>query len=397
MKQFDYDYQLIDTPEGLDEICVQLNAEEWIGIDTEFISEKRYEPLLCLIQIITKSGLFLIDTLSIDDLMPFVKVLQNPNVLKITHSGENDYRLFYQRYHITPTNLFDTQIAYGLISTDYPISLQRLVQQEANVQIPKGQTVTDWNSRPLSARQIRYALTDIYYLPLIWKNLHRQLKNLDRLLWAEEEFKTWENPSFFEIDLIDKTINHSVFKILSDQRKCFLLRLYKWRQEEARKKNLPVDAIVPEKILSVLAIHMHADKKAVFGQRHLPKKFLNDSWDDLIDLFQAGLTEDEVDFLRNIPEEKPIDEKYHTTLELVYWLIKYKCQQTSVAQGLLLRGNALGKLKKSSFPINQTLNQGWRKELLGDMLLHWLNNPKDIKVDWDDNRLAIKSTSEPGQ
>ena len=217
------------------------------------------------------------------------------------------------------------------------------------------------------------------------------------MLWAEEEFKTWENPSFFEIDLIDKTINHSVFKILSDQRKCFLLRLYKWRQEEARKKNLPVDAIVPEKILSVLAIHMHADKKAVFGQRHLPKKFLNDSWDDLIDLFQAALTEDEVDFLRNIPEEKPIDEKYHTTLELVYWLIKYKCQQTSVAQGLLLRGNALGKLNKSSFPINQTLNQGWRKELLGDMLLHWLNNPKDIKVDWDDNRLAIKSTSEPGQ
>lgn len=395
MNPFEYNYQLIDSLPELEKLCQKLHQEDWIGMDTEFISEKRFEPLLCLIQIISNQGLFLVDTLAIADLSPFIKVLQNPKVLKITHSGENDYRLFYQRFSVTPSNLFDTQIAYGLVSTEYPISLQRLVQQEAGIQIPKGQTVTEWDSRPLTSKQIKYALTDIYFLPQIWQNLHKRLEESGRLEWAMEEFKNWEDPNFFDFDVYGKTANHSIFRVLSDQRKCFLLRLYQWRQEEARKKNIPMDSILPEKVLSVLTLHMSLDKKAVFSHRHLPKRFLNDQWEVLVRLFEQPVSSDEHRFLETVPVEKPIDERYHNTLELIYWLLKFKCQEAFVAQGLLLRGNALGKLKRSAVPINQTLNQGWRRELLGEMLIHWLNNPQDIQVDWDENRLAIKSISQP--
>jgi ribonuclease D len=397
MKKTEYEYELIDNKEDLKHLCSKLAKHPWVGIDTEFISEKRYEPLLCLIQIVSPEGLYLLDSLVLEDLQPFLDLLGNPDILKITHSGENDYRLFYQKYGITPVNLFDTQIAAGLVSVEYPTSFQRLVQALIRKNVPKGQTVTKWDARPLSNKQIHYALNDVYFLPDLWKKLQTLLEKQDRVKWAEEEFCSWEDPLFFEVDLYEKTANHNLFKSLPEQRQRFLLRLYRWRQSEARKKNQPVDSFLPEKALGLLARHMSSEKKAVFEHRHLPKKFLSKNWDTLLLFFEAPAGPDEYAFLDNIPEEKPIDEKHHNVLDLIYWILKQRCQEASVAPALLLRGNALRKLKSSSMPINQTLKQGWRRELLGETLIHWLENPQDIRIDWNDERLMISSLTTPAE
>jgi ribonuclease D len=364
-------------------------------MDTEFISEKRYEPLLCLIQLISPEGMYLIDTLKVSDLSSFTPLLENPEILKITHSGENDFRLFYQKFGITPSNLFDTQLAFGLVSSEYPASFQRLVQELLHEKVPKGQTVTNWDARPLSDKQIAYALNDVLHLPALRDLISEKLQKAGRTAWAEEEFRIWEDPLFFETDLHEKTANHSLFRSLSLRRQCFLLRLYRWRQHEARKQNQPVDNFLPEKTLGLLARYMGSDKKSVFNQRRLPKKFLSQHWDTLLLFFEAPPGPEEQHFLETIPEARETDEQHHNTLDLVYWIIKQKCQEASVASALLLRGNALRKRKHSTMPLNTTLHKGWRRELLGETILHWLDHPEDIQVDWDNGRLLISSLTKP--
>ena len=136
-----------------------------IGIDTEFVGEKRYKPLICLIQTASEIGNYIIDPLVISDLSPFLQLIENPNILKITHAGDNDYRGFYQNFGILPKNIFDTQIASAFLDVKYPISFKKLVETEFNYHLDKSHTVTQWDNRPLTGDQLQYALDDV--LPLI--------------------------------------------------------------------------------------------------------------------------------------------------------------------------------------------------------------------------------------
>ncbi len=389
MHSIEFTYTLINSTETLKKFKDQHKDVDWIAIDTEFISEKRYEPLLCLIQIASVHGLYLIDTIEFEEIHPFFELIENPKILKITHSGENDYRLFFQKFDITPKNIFDTQIAAGLVSTDYPISFQRLLERELKVQIPKGQTVTNWDARPLSKKQIQYALADVHYLPALWDKLSAQIAQFQREDWAQEEFSIWESRAFFATDSYSRAINNPVIRSLSFRRKVFFIRLYKWRQEEAEKQNLPRETILPEKTLVLLAQFVNKQRRSITNHRRISSRFIQNYWDTLKTLFEQEASPEEKEMIDNIPRDPIISERYHLTLELVYWLIKYRCQELHLAPPLLLRGNALRKLKRSPDFLEDTFNKGWRKDLVGPTLISWLKDPEKLQVNWNDNKLEI--------
>jgi ribonuclease D len=164
-------YQLIEDQRALDRFYDELRDVEWMCFDTEFVGEKRFRTLICLIQVTCPAGNYLLDPIRLPNIDPLLDLISNPDILKITHAGENDYRLLYQQYGILPSNVFDTQIAAGMLGYHYPSGLGKIVSGELNINLRKGYAVTDWESRPFSQKQLDYALEDVVILEPLWRKL----------------------------------------------------------------------------------------------------------------------------------------------------------------------------------------------------------------------------------
>ncbi|MBK8877750.1 MAG: ribonuclease D [Haliscomenobacter sp.] len=162
-------YQLIEDQAGLEAFASRNKGIEWMCFDTEFVGEKRFFTRLCLMQVATRFGNYLIDPFLIPDLGPVLRMIQDPTIVKVTHAGENDYRLMFGLYGILPSNVFDTQIAAGFMGYKYPVSFKRLVESELRINLKKGYTVADWESRPFKASQLEYALEDVLPLHPLWE------------------------------------------------------------------------------------------------------------------------------------------------------------------------------------------------------------------------------------
>src|SRR5947209_5041777 len=162
----DMDEQIITTPEALAGCCDYLAAQAHFGFDTEFVGEDSYHPRLCLVQVATEEKLFLIDPLSAGPLDAFWKLIVDPARLVIVHAGREEVRLCRLWAGQPPGNLFDLQIAAGLIGLSYPMGHGNLVSSVLRIHMAKGETLTEWRDRPLTKSQIRYAFDDVRHLLL---------------------------------------------------------------------------------------------------------------------------------------------------------------------------------------------------------------------------------------
>src|SRR5579883_1650865 len=180
--------QIVAEPEELAGCCAYLATCREIGFDTEFVGEDTYHPRLCLVQVATPERLFLIDPLTTGPLDAFWQLLLDPARLVVVHAGREEVRLCRLWTGQTPGNLFDLQIAAGLVGMTYPLGHGNLVSQVLGVQLAKGETLTEWRDRPLTKGQIRYAFDDVRYLLPAWQKLAGRLVKLGRAEWAREEF-----------------------------------------------------------------------------------------------------------------------------------------------------------------------------------------------------------------
>src|SRR5437764_9040802 len=180
--------QIVSRPEELVACIEYLASCRQFGFDTEFVGEDTYHPRLCLVQIATAERLILIDPLTTGPLDAFWQLVMDPTHRVIVHAGREEVRLCQLWGGRPPGDLFDLQIAAGLAGLTYPLGHGALVGQVLGVHLPKGETLTEWRDRPLTAAQIRYAYDDVRYLLLAWQRLSARLEELGRLDWAREEF-----------------------------------------------------------------------------------------------------------------------------------------------------------------------------------------------------------------
>src|SRR6266849_1052128 len=152
--------QIVTQPKELEECCRYLSTCPRLGFDTEFVGEDTYHPHLCLVQVATVEKLFLIDPLTVGPLDAFWKLVTDPAHHVIVHAGREEIRLCHLWTGQTPGNLFDLQIAAGLVGLPYPLGHATLVSQLLGVQLQKGETLTEWRDRPLTPAQVRYAFDD---------------------------------------------------------------------------------------------------------------------------------------------------------------------------------------------------------------------------------------------
>src|SRR5919204_4254244 len=175
--------QIISAAEELPACCEHLASCQRFGLDTEFVGEDSYHPRLCLIQVATAERLILIDPLTVGPLDAFWKLVVDPANLVVVHAGREEVRLCRLWTGQAPGNLFDLQIAAGLVGLPYPLGHAALVGQLLGVQLAKGETLTEWRDRPLTPQQIRYAFDDVRFLLPLWQRLSGRLEELGRQDW----------------------------------------------------------------------------------------------------------------------------------------------------------------------------------------------------------------------
>ena len=247
------DFRLIESQSQLAEFCQKARSLGRIAFDTEFVMEDRYEPEVCLVQLATAESVALIDPYLKLDLGPVWELVCDEKVETVVHAGQEDLGLCVQHTGKLPRNIFDIQIAAGLVGLDYPISLQKLVQAVLHIRLHKAKTLTDWRRRPLTAPQLRYAGEDVCHLIAVRERIGERLARLKREDWAREEFVHFEQAGTYwraEAGALPKLKGLST---LRGKPMAIARQLLQWRDELARKLDRPARSILKDHLLIEIA------------------------------------------------------------------------------------------------------------------------------------------------
>ncbi|MCC7244643.1 MAG: ribonuclease D [Saprospiraceae bacterium] len=372
----------LEKQQDFDQVIQQIANEQWIGFDTEFVGEKSFVPRLCLLQIATETDIYLVDCLKIKNLDGFLKILENPETLKITHAGDNDYRLLYTLFGTTPSNTFDTQIAAGFVGYNYPAGFGRIVDKELHITLAKSHTVADWEARPLDAKAVEYAIEDVKYLSKLHEKLTSKLKKLKREAWAKEENIKWEDAEFYTVTPDKEFYNNDLVFQLSEREKLFLLRLYRWRLDTAKRMNLPKEQILQSKLIGSVAKAIKSGPSAIKSNRTLPEGLWRRNYDQWAELWKSPATDAEAALLKSLPKQAPDDPEREWTMDLLYHFIKKQCIEHEISAALLFPRGDFNKLKSGSDDFDPDFLKGWRAELMGKPLVDWLLRGNEIMMTW---------------
>lgn len=382
------EYTLVETPDALQDFYETNRNVEWIALDTEFIGERRFETLLCLIQVASPKGFYLIDPIKIEDLSFFLQLVEDENILKLTHAGENDYRLLNQNWGTIPRNVFDTQIAAGFIGHGYPTSYGKLVEKELNVALDKGYAATDWEARPLKRKQLEYALSDVLHLHDLYKNFTRRLNKTKRTTWVESEIQRWETPQYYARDPHREALMNTMMQSVKQHKQLFLLRLYEWRRSEAQRLNYSKEMILPAKFIAPILRGIDAGKQALLDSRIIPDRIIEQHWLNFQSLYQKKPTEEELLILQRLPPLGKEDPKKDISMELLHVLVKFKCMESGVAPSLVLNKSDLTYAQPGENLFSQA-SSDWRREFLGHAMIKWLNERGELAVLMNENKVLV--------
>lgn len=357
---------IITTTSDLKKLCTRWAKAEYITVDTEFVRTRTYYAILCLIQVADKDGAVAIDTRAPDlDLGPFYKLMKDENVVKVFHAARQDVEIFYHdKGGVIPHPLFDTQIAAMVCGYGEQAGYETLVNSIVGKSIDKSQRFTDWSKRPLSDRQLEYALSDVTYLRQIYETLKKKIEGAGRLSWVNEEMDVLTSSSTYE--------NHPEnawkrLKVKSTNQR-FLAQvqaLAAFRETEAQTLNVPRNRVMDDKSLLQLAAHApHSDKELRATAGHA--WFLKDK--KLCAKILKLVARTESMPKENLPKKPPQPSSRRApegTMELLKVLLKHQCQEAHVATKLVATVAELESYAKGDNPDAHFL-VGWRKKVFGE-------------------------------
>lgn len=390
-------FTLVEDAEGLEDFYRVNRGVEWMCFDTEFIGEKRFITMICLIQVATEHGYFLIDPLKVKDLTPLLKMLTDEHILKIVHAGDNDYRLFNTHFGIIPKNTFDTQVVSAFLGYKYPVAFSKLVESELKIRVSKGYTVTDWERRPFRKKQLRYALDDVIHLYGLWKRLSGKLEKLGRTDWAFEELKKLEAPTSYEQDPYKEAINSNLIRSLKQKERVFLLRLMLWRTGVARKRNHSKEMVLPGKFISPIVRAVHSGLDALKHNRRLSEKLVGRYGPKFVELYNQPVTDEELNILSRIPPDNSDNPRQDILMEMLDLLVRYKCYEDGISHHMVLPRSVLKRMKNDKDFFDPSLADGWRKEYLGEEIVSWFKHRRNLAIKFDDGKFELKMEEEEAE
>ncbi|MBL29546.1 MAG: ribonuclease D [Rhodospirillaceae bacterium] len=354
---------VITTTEDLADLCARLHGEPFIAIDTEFMRESTFWPRLCLVQVNAPG----IEAVAIDplaegiDLSPLFAVMTNEAVLKVFHAGRQDIEIFYHLTGRIPAPIFDTQIAAMVCGFGEAASYETLARKLARVQVDKASRFTDWSKRPLTDRQIRYALGDVEALEVIYEKLSRRLDRTGRGEWVDEELAILTDPATYDLHP-EESWRRIRTRSAKPRFLAVLREVAAVRERVAQDRDIPRSRVLRDEALLEIAAQEPQDVEALARTRGLGRGQAEGSLGRaLLEAVAKGMAlpedqrpqrEAEVDLPRGIG---PL-------VELLKVLLKFKSEQHDVAQRLVASAADLELLAAGE---NVRALHGWRHDIFG--------------------------------
>lgn len=355
---------VITTNEALNALCDRLSKSDYVTVDTEFLRDKTYYSKLCLIQIADDNEYHAIDTLAGGlDLAPFYDLMTNEKVVKVFHAAKQDIEIFVNQANVVPKPLFDSQIAAMVCGFGDSIGYEKLVMALCNKTLDKSTRFTDWSRRPLTERQIDYALGDVTHLRIIYKKLKEKLELSGREHWLNEEIGDMLNIESYTIK--PKEAWKRV-KIRNSNRRfnAIVHRIAEWREEEAQRRNIPRNRIMRDEVLLELSAVRPTHTNALTSIRGLGANFASSkSGKDIITAIKETLELPD-NALPKISRRKPPSQNTDPIVELLKVLLKLVCKSENVAPKLLANVEDLEKIAENDDADVKALN-GWRYDIFG--------------------------------
>ncbi len=360
---------VINDSESLSQLCGRLAKASHITVDTEFMREKTYWPQLCLVQLADENEAAAVDVMAIDiDLDPLLDLMANKNILKVFHAARQDLEIFYRLMGALPSPLFDTQVAAMVCGFGDSAGYETLVRNLTDRAIDKSSRFTDWSQRPLTAKQIDYALADVTHLREVYLRLAQDLEKNGRMAWLEEELSDLLNNGNY-IFSPDEAWRRIKSRGAKPRYLAILREIAAWREREAQSRDLPRGRILRDEALVEIAHHAPTTSSGLARIRGLSQKLAEGPMGrKLIDAIQEGLGVPEKD-LPKIKKNKPLPRGLGPVTDFLKVLLKHKCEEHDVAQKLIATGNDLEKIAAYGDKADVRALQGWRRDLFGNEAL----------------------------
>lgn len=363
--------RLIATAEGLEEACRRWRACGVIGVDTEFVRERTFYPALGLIQVSDGNAHALIDAVRLEDLEPLAGVLQDPGVTKIFHSCGEDLEVLHHRFGAFPREVFDTQVAAVLTGWGAAPGYGRLVASLFDVELPKDKTRTNWLRRPLSDAERTYAALDVAYLIPAYHRLLEDLRHSGRETWAREELAPLFDAERFSPDPRDAYRRISAWRSLAPRQLAVLQRLARWRERQARRRDLPRNFVLHEKALIEVARKTPTTPEKLAAIDALGRRDVERHGETLLRHVRQALSTPPTD----LPERQPLLDltPYRRRIQRLRRRVAEVAEELSLPAEVLATRKTIESLVRrhvaGKTPVLPEKLRGWRREVVGEELL----------------------------
>jgi ribonuclease D len=356
---------LITRNEELAGVCARLATAPYVAVDTEFMREQTFWPKLCLVQIAASGIEVLIDSQALDlDLTPLFDLMVNEKVLKVFHSARQDIEIVHHLAGVIPHPIFDTQVAAMVCGFGEAVSYSMLVKRLLNRNLDKTSRFTDWSRRPLSERQLAYAIGDVTYLRDLYPKLKAQLDQSERASWLNEEMAVLTDPATYELHP-EQAWKRLKMRIKTPKSLAVLMELAAWREREAQTQDVPRARILKDEALYDIASQTPRTQEDLGSLRTLHNGFARSMRGRaVLEAVGRGLERDPKT-IPPIERGEPMPPEAQAVVDLLRVLLKARAGSHGVAPKLIATSDELEEIARSD-DTDVPVLRGWRKKLFGD-------------------------------
>lgn len=378
---------VITTQNELDAVVSELEKSEFVTVDTEFIRETTFWPELCLIQMAAPGVTALVDPLSPDiDLKPFFALMANEAVTKVFHAARQDIEIVFHLGGLIPRPVFDTQVAAMVCGFGDSVSYDQLVQKITGAHLDKSSRFTDWRHRPLSEKQLVYALADVTHLIDVYMHLKAQLERENRAHWLNEEMEVLTSHKTYDPHPEDAW-KRLKMRLRKPQELAVVQAVAAWREREARERNVPRGRVLKDDAIYEVAQQQPRDAAALARQRTTPKGWERSTTATaLLEVVNEAL-EMPKENMPKLPKVPPQAEGTSAATELLKVLLRIVAEKEGVAAKVLASTDDIDRIAAEGETANVAALHGWRREVFGNEALRLVRG--EIAITFERRKIRI--------
>jgi ribonuclease D len=357
--------RIVTSSDDLTQACERLSTSDFVAVDTEFMRESTFWPQLCLIQLASPDEGMIVDPMAPGlDLAPFWKLMANEGVVKVFHAARQDIEIVFARAGLVPHPVFDTQVAAMVCGFGESVSYVNLVKSVTGVEIDKSSRFTDWSRRPLSDRQLEYALGDVTHLRDVYAHLKSDIEKADRLPWLNEEMAILTDPKTYESHP-EHAWQRLKLRVKNRKALAVLMELAAWRERLAQAQDVPRSRILRDEALYDIANQAPTTPEQLSHLRTLSEGFSRSARArEIVEAVKRGLERD----TKSVPainRGQQLSAESTALIELLRVLLKASAARHRVAPRLIADAEDLERIATETEPDIPAL-KGWRRRLFGE-------------------------------